>query len=130
VAVSYCLSEESIALRKLGFGEAPFDGEFFLLREQANRKRDLKAWSYGAVRSCVAQVQPPLDADKPPGHAIHRELLRICCSQLTEMLNDRRLATFKICQAPPDGAKRIRFNPPRRAAPSPLLPADWPSGTS
>ena len=42
------------------------------------------------MRSGVAQVEAPLDADKPLGHAVRRELLlRICCGQLTEMLNDR-----------------------------------------
>src|SRR5712664_1790872 len=59
------------------------------------------------MRSGVAQVEAPLDADKPLGHAVRRELLlRICCGQLTEMLNDRRLTPFEICQAPPDPAER------------------------
>jgi hypothetical protein len=33
-------------------------------------------------------------------------VLRIRCSQLTEMVNDRRLTPFEICQALPDLAKR------------------------
>jgi hypothetical protein len=68
VAVSQRLSGESIAVRELGFGEAPSDGEFFALsREQANRK----ARSEGLVLC----GQAPLDADMPLGRAVSRELL-------------------------------------------------------
>ena len=44
MAVSYCLSGESIALRKLGFGEAPSDGEALFSRaSRRTGRRDLKA---------------------------------------------------------------------------------------
>jgi hypothetical protein len=49
------------------------------------------------ARSYVERVQALLDADKPLGHAVRRELLlRICCSQLTEMLNDRRMVPSRF----------------------------------
>ena len=65
--VSQCISGESIALRKLGFGEAPSDGEFFLSRiSRRTGKRNLKAWSYG--HGAVMRRAGPraaLDANKP-----------------------------------------------------------------
>jgi hypothetical protein len=67
MAVSQCLSGESIALHKLSCGEAPPDGEFFSLsRKQANGKAQsegLVLWSRCGHASSGPRAA--LDANKP-----------------------------------------------------------------
>lgn len=53
------------------------------------------------MRSDFAQVQPAFDADEPLGNSIDGDLLlSVRSSQMAEMLDDRRLAAFKICKPP------------------------------
>ena len=60
-----------------------------------------------AKESDLAQVETALDADQSFGQAIRGELLLgICRSQVTEMLDDRRLAALEVCQASLDLPKR------------------------